>query len=196
MQISAQGTIINGEQRRSWPGRKKVLTRNDGATRPLVHEVSESFACPRNSRRRSVATFIVVRFPSQFRSNLHTNEKEVGEAGVLGRILTIGAVARANQDIPADRSLKRNGRRQWLSVGHRDGVEEKEATFCSKRKIEVEASVAKKKKGNKKIKKKRRGGRKRWKRKGKGGTRSIATRNVAVWWGWKEGRKKKKKRKK
>lgn len=23
MQISAQGTIINGEQRRSWPGRKK-----------------------------------------------------------------------------------------------------------------------------------------------------------------------------
>lgn len=138
-------------------GEKKVLTRNDGATRPLVHEVSESFACPRNSRRRSVATFIAVRFPSQFRSNLHTNEKEVGEAGVLGRILTIGAVARANQDIPADRSLKRNGRRQWLSVGHRDGVEEKEATFCSRRKIEVEASVAKKKKkkqrkGNKKIK--------------------------------------------
>lgn len=189
-------------------GEKKVLTRNDGATRPLVHEVSESFACPRNSRRRSVATFIAVRFPSQFRSNLHTNEKEVGEAGVLGRILTIGAVARANQDIPADRSLKRNGRRQWLSVGHRDGVEEKEATFCSRRKIEVEASVAKKKKKKtKKMKQKNKnkkrkeeekesGGRKRWKRKGKGGTRSIATRNVAVWWGWKEGRKKKKKRKK
>lgn len=187
-------------------GEKKVLTRNDGATRPLVHEVSESFACPRNSRRRSVATFIAVRFPSQFRSNLHTNEKEVGEAGVLGRILTIGAVARANQDIPADRSLKRNGRRQWLSVGHRDGVEEKEATFCSRRKIEVEASVAKKKKKTKKRKQKNKnkkrkeeekesGGRKRWKRKGKGGTRSIATRNVAVWWGWKEGRKKKKRKK-
>lgn len=179
-------------------GEKKVLTRNDGATRPLVDEVSESFACPRNSRRRSVATFIAVRFPSQFRSNLHTNEREVGEAGVLGRILTIGAVAGANQDIPADRSLKRNGRRQWLSVGHRDGVGQKETTtFCSKRKIEVEANVAKKK-GNKKIKikKKRRRERKRWKRKGKGETQSIATRNVAVWWGWKEGRKKKKKRKK
>lgn len=130
-------------------GEKKVLTRNDGATRPLVDEVSESFACPRNSRRRSVATFIAVRFPSQFRSNLHTNEREVGEAGVLGRILTIGAVAGANQDIPADRSLKRNGRRQWLSVGHRDGVGQKETTFCSKRKIEVEANVAKKKRKQK-----------------------------------------------